>query len=127
MQRLGGVIRSLRLAGGVSQAELAQSIDVSASLLSMIESGRREPTLRVLRLIADRLGLAAGVLFAAALAQEAGESGNRALREVTETLIDAAKKQVLAHAMFQTSAEQRADSPIGRTRSLVASRARRTR
>lgn len=51
---LGRRMRELRLAQGLSQAELAGDT-LSASMISLVESGRREPTERTLELLAERL------------------------------------------------------------------------
>ncbi|HET7387782.1 MAG TPA: helix-turn-helix transcriptional regulator [Nocardioidaceae bacterium] len=51
---LGERIRGLRAAGGLSQADLAGP-DMSASYISLIESGKRQPTLDVLTVLAERL------------------------------------------------------------------------
>jgi transcriptional regulator with XRE-family HTH domain len=47
-------VRELRIARGLSQAELAGDT-LSASMISLVESGRREPTERTLELLAQRL------------------------------------------------------------------------
>ena len=64
---LGTAIRKLRMAGGLSQAELARRARVSASFLSLVERNRREPTLTVLRRIAEELRVPFGVVLATAL------------------------------------------------------------
>jgi transcriptional regulator with XRE-family HTH domain len=99
------VIRSFRLSAGLSQAELAAGADMSPSMLSMVESGRREPTISALRRLAARLGVGAGVLFAAALADDDGKGRpDPALHEVTALLIDVAKKQILFGAVLNRTA-----------------------
>ncbi len=64
---LGSTIRRLRLASGLSQAELARLVDLSPSFLSRVEHDKREPTLSVLRRIAEHLNAPFGVLLASAL------------------------------------------------------------
>lgn len=51
---VGRRLRELRLARGLSQTELAGDT-LSASMISLVESGRREPTERTLELLAERL------------------------------------------------------------------------
>ena len=46
--QLGKKIRSLRLTNHVSQAELAESIDVSTNYIGQIERGDRKPSLETL-------------------------------------------------------------------------------
>lgn len=60
-QTVGGRVRALRLKNGLSQQELA-SADVSGSYISLIESGKRQPSQRALSQIADRLGTSVGYL-----------------------------------------------------------------
>lgn len=49
--------RVIRAAFGLQQAELAERIGISASQLSLIENGKRQPSLRVI----SNLGTATGV------------------------------------------------------------------
>lgn len=51
---LGQRLRALRIAQGLSQTELAGDT-LSASMISLLEAGRREPTERTLELLAKRL------------------------------------------------------------------------
>src|SRR5687768_11308047 len=44
----GKAIRVVRTAHGLSQAELAERLSISASQLSLIESGKRQPSVKVL-------------------------------------------------------------------------------
>src|SRR5262245_545920 len=53
---LGSRIRGIRRQRGLTQAELASS-ELSESYISLIESGKRKPGPRTLRLLAERLGL----------------------------------------------------------------------
>jgi transcriptional regulator with XRE-family HTH domain len=54
----GSTVAALREARGVSQAELARLCEISASYLSQLESGRRQPSPSVARLLAEHLGTA---------------------------------------------------------------------
>jgi tetratricopeptide (TPR) repeat protein len=58
---VGARIRSLRLDRGLSQADVAGGM-LSASYVSLVESGRRQPASAALQHIADRLGVDAGFL-----------------------------------------------------------------
>ena len=60
-ETVGQRIRRLRLARGLSQRELAGP-GVSYTYISRIEGGRRQPTLKVLRYLAGRLGVGADYL-----------------------------------------------------------------
>ena len=49
-------IRSARKAYGLTQVELAQMIGVTASCVSMYESGRRIPNIQTLAIMCDMMG-----------------------------------------------------------------------
>jgi transcriptional regulator with XRE-family HTH domain len=51
----GRAIRIARTANGMTQGELADRLSVGASHLSLIESGKRQPSLRLLREISAAL------------------------------------------------------------------------
>lgn len=53
----GRAFRIVRAALGLSQAELAERMPITASQLSLIEAGKRQPSVRVI----DSLGQAGGV------------------------------------------------------------------
>jgi transcriptional regulator with XRE-family HTH domain len=60
---LGRNIRLVRTARGLALSELAGEAGISSSYLSLIESDRRHPSLRVLRLLAERLRVPTSVLL----------------------------------------------------------------
>ena len=93
---------------------MAADVGISASLLSLIESGRREPTLQVLRKLSRELGVASGVLFAAALVTEGGGVDN-GMRQVVAHLLNAAQMQMLADSAFFPKGS-RAEPRISRAR-----------
>jgi len=51
----------------MSQQELAERISISPSYLSLLESGKKDPSLPMLRSIATGLGLTVDVLILAAI------------------------------------------------------------
>ena len=51
--RLGNRVRSLRRERGWTQVEMAEMLGVDRSYLSEIETGKKDPSLRVLKTIAD--------------------------------------------------------------------------
>lgn len=53
----GKAIKIVRTAHGLTQAELAERLSIGPSHLSLIEAGRRQPSLRVL----DEISVALGV------------------------------------------------------------------
>ncbi len=64
LQRVGSFIRTQRQVAELSQRELARLIDLSDTYLSQLERGLHEPSIRVLRSLADGLGLGAEQLIA---------------------------------------------------------------
>ena len=50
-------IRTIRAAKGISQKKLAALTELDSSYISRIESGQRIPTLEVIELISNKLGI----------------------------------------------------------------------
>ncbi|MGX1955497.1 helix-turn-helix domain-containing protein [Streptomyces anulatus] len=95
--QFGRRLRALRLARGMSQAELAGT-EISATYLSRLESGARPPTERVLSHLCDQLGVTP-----AAFQPSTGSTLARALATVT-TLGEAPEAaSVLEEALQQPS------------------------
>ncbi|HEY2508241.1 MAG TPA: helix-turn-helix transcriptional regulator, partial [Streptosporangiaceae bacterium] len=69
---LGQRLRALRVERGLSQADLAGDL-VSASYVSLIESGRRSPERAVLDGLAGRLGCSATYLETGVVPEEINE------------------------------------------------------
>lgn len=63
-------IRAFRKLKGLTQLELAQRLDVSIAIVGAIERGTRKADSRILRQIADALGVDAKELAAAQLRKE---------------------------------------------------------
>jgi transcriptional regulator with XRE-family HTH domain len=57
LQRLGEFIRAQRQINQLSQRELARLSDLSDTYMSQIERGMHEPSIRVLRALAESLGI----------------------------------------------------------------------
>jgi transcriptional regulator with XRE-family HTH domain len=60
---LGSAIKVVRTAGGIRQRELAKKIGVTANYLSLVEGGKREPSVAVLNRLAKALGIPVGIFF----------------------------------------------------------------
>ena len=69
--RLGERLRQLRMAGGMTQTELAGD-RFSKEYVSQIERGKTKPTVETIRWLADRLGVDAGYLANGVDADERG-------------------------------------------------------
>jgi len=61
--RLGNRIRDLRRQRGLTQVELAEMLGVDRSYLSEIETGKKDPSLRVLKTFADGFRLSLSQLL----------------------------------------------------------------
>jgi transcriptional regulator with XRE-family HTH domain len=61
--RFGARIRELRLAKKMRQIDLAERVGIQEAYVSSIESGKKEPCLRVIEMLADGLGVSLRKLF----------------------------------------------------------------
>jgi transcriptional regulator with XRE-family HTH domain len=99
---LGRVIRTQRQLAKLSLRDLAALTDVSNAYLSQIERGMHEPSVRVLRAIAEALSLPADELLreAGLLDPEAEREGDAASTEAAiradQNLTDAQKEALLS-------------------------------
>lgn len=77
--------RIIRAAFGLSQSELAARVDVSSSQLSLIEKGKRQPSLRVI----GNLGSATGIPISliSLLASSADDVANQEINELANSLL----------------------------------------
>jgi transcriptional regulator with XRE-family HTH domain len=90
---LGGFIRTQRQMANLSLRQLSALTKVSNPYLSQVERGLHEPSVRVLKSIADALNVSAQTLFEQAglvsdsqnLGKESTERAIRADRRLTET------------------------------------------
>lgn len=110
--QIGNTIRSLRLATGASQQDVAQRVGVSPALLSLWENGRRDPTIAGLRQLASVLSVPAPLLFAIALSSPEDES-TAEQRALLDKLIAAARSRLLADQLLPLLAE--AEDPASST------------
>ena len=62
-KRLGKRIRELRNRGGITQAQLADRVDISHEFLSRLERGLKAPSLDTSEKIATALGISLSELF----------------------------------------------------------------
>ena len=76
---MGARIAVLRREAGLSQAELAEKLQISASAMGMYEQGRREPSAQLLVAMARTLGVTTDYLLTGIPAPERGEDFERML------------------------------------------------
>ena len=74
---LGARIAALRKESGLSQAELAEKLQISASSMGMYEQGRREPSGQMLVSLAQTLGVTTDYLLTGIPAPEQREDLER--------------------------------------------------
>jgi XRE family aerobic/anaerobic benzoate catabolism transcriptional regulator len=60
---IGHIIKVLRAASGLKQKDLAKRAEIKANYLSLVEAGKRDPSLNVLRAIAKALNVPISMLF----------------------------------------------------------------
>lgn len=83
-QTIGTKIKELREKSGMTQTELAERVGVSKSVVSAYEKGVRNPSHKVLGLIADTFGLSLSSFF---------EKGHWANEAVTINITDLTPEQ----------------------------------
>lgn len=69
-QRFGSCVRTLRLATGLSQIEFGEKCGFYQTYLSRIETGKANPTLNAIEVIANALGMTVFDLFEHIKAQD---------------------------------------------------------
>jgi transcriptional regulator with XRE-family HTH domain len=60
---LGNAIKLVRTATAIKQGALARKLNISANYLSLIENGKREPSISFLKRLAAALGVPVGIFF----------------------------------------------------------------
>jgi transcriptional regulator with XRE-family HTH domain len=73
LRRLGQVIRTLRKQSGLSQERFGFSIGVHRTYMGHLERGTANPTVKILHLVAQGLGVSVSDLFTAAMIENNGE------------------------------------------------------
>ena len=101
---LGERIAALRRARGLSQAELARRLKISASAMGMYEQGRREPSAQMLVLLARELEVSTDFLLTGA-----SPAGDDPLPALVAYCVDAADRRL----------ETRKDRPFTRQQLAV--------
>jgi transcriptional regulator with XRE-family HTH domain len=79
LQRLGGYIRAQRQFAHLSQRQLADMADLSDTYMSQLERGLHEPSIRVLRALAENLGLSTDQLLRRAAGLDGADPSDGAI------------------------------------------------
>jgi transcriptional regulator with XRE-family HTH domain len=91
---LGKTIRILREAKGYSMSEMARRSGVSTPFVSLLEKGEREPSLKVLRRMAQTLGIPPESLLQIVTGTgiASKKNGTAAITKAIQQLIDVEEK-----------------------------------
>ena len=80
--------RVIRAAFGLRQSELAERMPVTSSQLSLIEAGKRQPSLRVVNALAEAVGIpAALVTLLASSAEDLESKPNEDISDLARALL----------------------------------------
>jgi transcriptional regulator with XRE-family HTH domain len=88
LEALGAFIRAQRTTTGLSLRELAERTKVSNAYLSQLERGLHEPSITVLRSIAEALGLPLQALLARAGVLEDARSAHASARDTEAAILE---------------------------------------
>lgn len=87
---IGRTIKVLRAASGISQKDLAERAGIRPNYLSLVESGKREPSLGVLRTISQELHVPMSFLFweSSSGSDHANEKQNQIVDRIKQLLLE---------------------------------------
>lgn len=60
---IGKTIKFLRIAKGIKQSDLAERLKVSTNYISLVENDKRDPSLSLLKELANTFDIPVGLLF----------------------------------------------------------------
>lgn len=60
---IGKTIKFLRIAKGIKQSELAERLNVSTNYISLVENDKREPSLSLIKELANIFDIPVGLIF----------------------------------------------------------------
>jgi len=85
---IGARLRSRRLALGISLRQFARDVDVSASFISQLETGKAQPSVATFYSICSALGLTIDELFASEDAMSSSQADNRRRQSASRPITD---------------------------------------
>lgn len=87
-QNYGKAFRIIRAAFGLRQSELAERMPITASQLSLIEAGKRQPSLRVVNALAAAVGIPSALISLLASSVDDVESkSNEEISDLARALL----------------------------------------
>ena len=98
LRRLGEYLRAQRQYNQLSQRDLARLADLSDTYMSQLERGMHEPSIRVLRSLAESLGVRPDqlIMYAAGLPTEESEVGTEEVIRRDARLTEPQRKALLS-------------------------------
>jgi transcriptional regulator with XRE-family HTH domain len=81
-ENYGKAFRIIRAAFGLRQSELAERMPITASQLSLIEAGKRQPSLRVVNALASAVGVPAALV--SLLASSANDVASKSDEDISD-------------------------------------------
>jgi transcriptional regulator with XRE-family HTH domain len=110
--RIGQTLKDLRAARRLTQQDLADDLGLSASYLSLLESGKRRTTGRIVRALADYLGLPAGYFVIEAMQLEKLQPRHReVIEELRRELVEPALQRAFAKRQKTSRLDNEAITP----------------
>jgi transcriptional regulator with XRE-family HTH domain len=95
--RIGQTLKDLRAVRSLTQQELADDLGISASYLSLLESGKRRTTGKILRRLADYLSVPVGYFVIEAMQLDKLEPRHReVIEELRRELVEPALQRAVA-------------------------------
>jgi transcriptional regulator with XRE-family HTH domain len=84
---IGSTLKLLRIASKLTQSSLAKDLDITANYLSLVENGRKEPSLTFLKKFSKKLDAPLGYLLWLALEEERSPEEFDVKRKMDELLV----------------------------------------
>ena len=86
--KLGNSIKTFRKNRSLTQSQLAEMCEISTTYLSLIESEKKEPTLPLIKVIAERLNIPLPILIFSAITNEDIPENKKELFEILKPSVD---------------------------------------
>jgi len=92
---LGQATRIMRTASGLKQSQIADRLGVTANYVSLVENGKREPSVSFLRQLAEIFDIPVGVFFL--WEESGGESRTRGIDQLRDIVAQLEAMYVFAN------------------------------
>ena len=86
--KLGNSIKTFRKNRSLTQSQLAEMCEISTTYLSLIESEKKEPSLPLVKVIAERLNIPLPILIFSAITNEDIPENKKELFEILKPSVD---------------------------------------